>query len=527
MTARAWPAGSALVILLLVSTILLYFVPSRFRKGSLLLQSGKEVNSPQFSQPSGPSTGFDLLRLSENGTRSCHNVSTAFGYLFGVPRPEESSGIITLSTDQVHRFWIVSFAADGSKRCFGGDFYETDLSGPKWKSRPPTTDFGDGSYLVELKVDGDFAGIYSFKAILLFANLHGMDSHPERWFRGQEQFVLQINFTSSGEHHRSRPLPVCTSNDLKSSAPTKWWGQWTRSLTSNEKSCELDHDGRYLCLDGDEKYCETTSSRCTGTLASLESNGWVYSTGTCEFHLWNQSEAWQCLDGKKIFFWGDSNHQDTIRNLMNFVLGFHQGLLPRTFSTTVANPSNSSQKMEVVSVFNGHPDPSRDDRGLESLYEQQYREFVEDEFFRDGSPDAVILNSGLHDGIRWNSAAEFAAAADYATAFWKELVNGTGTRVIFRSTVTPAGASRGMQSNPAKMEAFNAILGEKIRRAMDHARFVDAYDMTFPWHYDHCCSDGGHYGRPPSLSSWHGGIGHRYFVDLMLVHILLTAICPS
>jgi hypothetical protein len=50
--------------------------------------------------------------------------------------------------------------------------------------------------------------------------------------------------------------------------------------------------------------------------------------------------------------------------------------------------------------------------------------------------------------------------------------------------------------------------------------------MTFPWHYDNRCNDGVHYGRAPAKRVWRDGkIGHQYFVDLMLGHVLLNAIC--
>jgi hypothetical protein len=73
------------------------------------------------------------------------------------------------------------------------------------------------------------------------------------------------------------------------------------------------------------------------------------------------------------------------------------------------------------------------------------------------------------------------------------------------------------------MEVYNRIATEKVQLRFPEAKLVDAFDMTFPFHYDNNCSDGGHYGRPPR----HEGDNHNhYFVDVMLSHVLLNALCP-
>lgn len=89
---------------------------------------------------------------------------------------------------------------------------------------------------------------------------------------------------------------------------------------------------------------------------------------------------------------------------------------------------------------------------------------------------------------------------------------------MYRTTVAPAGFVRGSPSNPEKMEAYNLVMVEAFSKKFPEIRIVDSYDMTFPYHYDNNYSDGGHYGRP--------GNGRHYFVDFMLVHILLNALCP-
>ncbi|XP_002983520.2 uncharacterized protein LOC9654915 [Selaginella moellendorffii] len=465
------------------------------------------------------STSIFFKRFSEYGKQECHNVSTTAALFFGLPRAE-NGGEITLSTDVLHKIWIVSYAASGNRRCFGGDFYETDLSSPQWKSRPPITDVGDGSYLVELKVDEEFAGNYTFKVILLYSNFRGLEHQPDPWALTKEMLTVQIRFTTSRK--RNPHLATCTSHDFMSA--TTWSGKWTR--TKFNESCQLDKEGRYRCL-GEHEECD--DSQCIGNLESLESNGWVYSAH-CKFRIWNAADAWKCLDGKKLFFWGDSNHQDTIRNLMNFVLGLNQEYIERIFVANVTNPSNPAQNFSLVSIFNGHADPNQNLMGLGSLYVPAYRDLVKNEFFRGRAPDAVIINSGIHDGHAWKKVHHFAAAVQTASAFWRSLLeNKSSTRVVIRNTITLAAIKRSDPSNPQKIEVFNSILSNEFQKQLhsleNQLMFVDDYDMTFPWHYDFCCSDGGHYGIKPALAPWFDRVGHFYFVDVMLAHVLLTAIC--
>jgi hypothetical protein len=97
-------------------------------------------------------------------------------------------------------------------------------------------------------------------------------------------------------------------------------------------------------------------------------------------------------------------------------------------------------------------------------------------------------------------------------------------KLLFRTTVAAAVWGRKAAFNPHKMEVFNHMLVDRLAAAGLLSAVVDAFDLTFPWHYDHNCSDGVHYGKPPRRAPWYGQIGHHYFVDLMLVHILLHAI---
>nr|GMD75695.1 uncharacterized protein LOC109175663 [Ipomoea batatas] len=52
---------------------------------------------------------------------------------------------LELSTGDIHEFVFQALDEKGQAHCLGGDYFEIDLSGEKWKSRPPTKDLGNGT----------------------------------------------------------------------------------------------------------------------------------------------------------------------------------------------------------------------------------------------------------------------------------------------------------------------------------------------------------------------------------------------
>jgi hypothetical protein len=459
-----------------------------------------------------------LRRLAENGTKPCHAVATAriVGLELGLDRPLElRSGI-------VHRFLFTAFDEKGEPRCSGGDYFETDLSGPSWKSRPPVTDLGNGSYSMSLQVDPRFAaGLYSLKIVLLFGNYNGLHRRRDGWARREEMLSVAIKFVAAAQDSiPGPPLKVCSGDDYRAAA---WSGRWTRS--AHKDPCKIDSAGRFRCLDPEEP-CK--NPWCDGAVGLLESNGWVYSAH-CSFKIYKPSEAWDCLDGKWLFFWGDSNHVDTIRNLLNFVLElWNVKAVPRRFDETFVK---GSKRVRITSVFNGHWNETLNYQGIHSLANADFRDKLRQYFAGDRLPDFMIMNSGLHDGVYWRNVGLFAKGAEEAAEFWDSVMKSVDDRkkkrpvLLYRTTIATGGYARSLWYNPQKMETYNHILLEKFREKNLVSMVVDGFDLTYPWHYDNNCSDGVHYGRAPARTKWHGQIGHQYFVDLMLVHILLTAIC--
>lgn len=428
---------------------------------------------------------------------------------------------IELSTGKIHEFVFQALDESGKPHCLGGDYFETDISGETWKSRPPIKDLGNGTYTFSLQVHPDFPGNYEFTLILLFRHYQGLKFSPERFSFDKVLRKIPIKFVKSNV--QLPEIAQCQKSDLTRDI---WSGRWTRHAKND--SCGISNDGRYRCQ---EPNFPCQHPWCYGFLGLLESNGWTYSTH-CSFKLLSNEAAWNCLNNQWIFFWGDSNHCDTIRNILNFILNVDFKVVPRRFDMNITNPNNPLQTVRITSIFNGNSNETGNYQGLNSLYNVPYRELLKKYFSQETVPDTVIMNSGLHDGVFWPNLRRFTKGAEDAAAFWSEVLDGVRQRglvppeIIFRSTIATGGYARRLAFNPNKMEAFNGVFLDKLRQFGVVTSVIDDFDMTYPWHYDNRCNDGVHYGRAPAKMRWRDGqIGHQYFVDLMLCHVLLNALC--
>ncbi|KAL3828828.1 hypothetical protein ACJIZ3_017630 [Penstemon smallii] len=438
-----------------------------------------------------------------------------------VPSLDENSNI-EMSTAEIHEFVIQTLDDSGKPHCLGGDYLEIDLSSEKWKARPPIKDMGNGTYKFSLQVHPDFAGDFNLTIILLFRSFEGLKFSPARFAFDKVLRVIPIKFLKT--ESQLMEIKQCKKSDYFRDV---WSGRWTRHARND--SCPIGNDGRYICQDPNFP-CQ--HPWCNGPLGVIESNGWIYSTH-CSFKLFSREEAWSSLNNRWIFWWGDSNHCDTIRNILNFILDVHDiATVPRIFDMNITNPRNKSQMVRFTSIFNGHPNSTRNYQGLNSLINAEYRELLKGYFSKDIVPDTIIMNSGLHDGVFWSNIRSFIKGADYAASFWSEVMEGVRKRglvppeIIYRTTVATGGYARKLAFNPQKMEAFNGVVLDKLRQYGVLNRVIDDFDMTFPWHYDNRCNDGVHYGRAPLKMKWRDGqIGHQYFVDLMLGHVLVNALC--
>ncbi|XP_028759949.1 uncharacterized protein LOC114731037 [Neltuma alba] len=459
-----------------------------------------------------------LARWSARGREPCEDSKTV-----EIAIPSLDDGKVTeLLAGDVYEFVFQAMDDSGKPRCSGGDYFETDLLGESWKSRPLVKDFNNGSYSISLQVHPDFDGVYDLTIILLYRHFEGLKMTPWRFAYDRVLRKIAIRF-----HRSSVQLPelhACKESDFTRDV---WIGRWTRHAKNDD--CEISNDGRYRCLAPD---FPCRAPWCNGSLGTLESNGWVYSAH-CSFKMFSADSAWNCLNNRWIFFWGDSNHVDTIRNLLNFILDLPQiHSVPRRFDMNFSNPKDQSQTVRITSIFNGHWNETQNYLGLESLREEGFQNLLRKYFSEDTVPDTMIMNSGLHDGAHSRTVRAFSFEAENAASFWADVMKQVRQRglawpkVFYRATVATGGRARTQVFNPNKMEVFNHIFLEKLKQAGVVSGVIDNFDITFPWHYNNRYSDGVHYGRPPAKMKWRDGlIGHHYFVDLMLAHVLLNAMC--
>ncbi|XP_071722122.1 uncharacterized protein [Rutidosis leptorrhynchoides] len=468
-----------------------------------------------------------LTQWLEPGGEPCKDSVTEDIFIHGLDNYNPRNQTLRLSAGPIHEYVIQTLDIYGNRRCLGGDYFETDLSGDTWKSRPPVRDFSNGNYSFTLQVHPDFSGIYNLTIILLFRHYQGLKFSPERFAVERILRVIPITFykNSNSKDPKLPELKKCVKKDYTRDV---WSGRWTRP--GKFKECPVGNDGRYRCLKSNYP-CK--KPWCDGPLGSVESNGWVYSTH-CSFKLFDSKSAWDCLSNRWLFFWGDSNHCDTIRNMLNFVLNYEIKTVPRLFDMNITNPRDPRQTFRVTSVFNGHYNHTGNYQGLNSLYNDEYKEYLKGYFSGHIVPDTLVMNSGLHDGVYWPNLRRFIKGAHDAAKFWAEVMDGVRRRnvvvpeVVYRTTVATGGYARRLVFNPNKMEAFNGVFVDKLRKFGVIDYVVDHFDMTYPWHYDNRCNDGVHYGRAPAKMRWRDGqIGHQYFVDLMLCHVLLNVLCSK
>jgi len=182
------------------------------------------------------------------------------------------------------------------------------------------------------------------------------------------------------------------------------------------------------------------------------------------------------------------------------------------------------------------------------------------------------MNTGLHDGVRISGHANVYRAfadllqgpvADWLTKLlgWSAPARGSDARFarcrprrVWKHNTAPAGASRGKPANAQKLEAFNRLVvavllnetatggargdhgasarararaaprgaaagcARPLHGASDAWSFLDSFDMSFPFHFDHAFSDGGHYGRfsPDGVTE---------MLDRMVIQALLNTLC--
>jgi hypothetical protein len=256
------------------------------------------------------------------------------------------------------------------------------------------------------------------------------------------------------------------------------------------------------------------------------SHGWVYRLARCRFKVFGVEDAWQCLDKKWILLNGDSNHVDTVYNLLYHVLGLkvyddmkdtgfecdcvshHTG---RTFDVS---PTRGKWSTRISQIFNGHHTDLGNDEGMESYRDAKRQAQLGAYFNLTSYPDIVVANSGLHDvaAVGGKPVEKHLAELENMQSVFSKLLMSTvpkdGTharpppRFVWRSTVPPCGFARCFDANPQTAADINSLIIGKLRNErMPNSTdpfwssFIDGFDLAYPYHFDNSHCDGGHYGK--------------------------------
>jgi hypothetical protein len=112
------------------------------------------------SVPDRPNFTDDLLaRWLAPGGSPCRDARTANISVPALDGAAARGEVAELGAGEIHEFTFWALDDAGGRRCLGGDYFEVDLSGGAWKSRPPVVDRGDGSYSVRLQVGATAANV--------------------------------------------------------------------------------------------------------------------------------------------------------------------------------------------------------------------------------------------------------------------------------------------------------------------------------------------------------------------------------
>eukprot|EP01062_Namystynia_karyoxenos_P034305 TRINITY_DN25162_c0_g1_i2.p1 TRINITY_DN25162_c0_g1~~TRINITY_DN25162_c0_g1_i2.p1 ORF type:complete len:700 (+),score=233.49 TRINITY_DN25162_c0_g1_i2:98-2101(+) len=196
---------------------------------------------------------------------------------------------------------------------------------------------------------------------------------------------------------------------------------------------------------------------CRGDLRFLATDGWVYVPDECYLRLYNPQSAWDCVDGKRLLWFGDSTTKQPATDLVEMLLrapvlrrsfrwqrdrcttgqayshqmrdrrragrfgkqladmGCNIQFDHRQWLVTRRNPRNLSQSVRMRHIWGGGPTPSASPafspRGLDLLMPESWagrRNRNTLDVFRDAlreRPDAVFLHAFVwDDDAVWNFA---------------------------------------------------------------------------------------------------------------------------
>jgi len=333
----------------------------------------------------------------------------------------------------------------------------------------------------------------------------------------------------------------------------------------------------WIFSSGDSTMLDTLGNLMVSTLR-LPTEGWVdmpaalprgrHFDATGEHKAWNSSTGTSLQPPSDSWGWGHEKGEDGNGGREEAFFGRFSNIWNAATQTSGALHDQCCQGFTVVH-----------DKG----WQGRHNALISPWASAGMGPDIIMVNSGMHDGMRfsldYNSFRDYRIYADDSAPKWWETLRDISSppdshgnclpRMIWRHTMAPAGSHRTKRSNPQHMEVFNRMVFMAIkawdwkkggdlssqgvgvkapfkeellvprrpppatRRATPSPNnckrpqqgfatnwdFIDAFDMTFPWHFDDSVSDGGHYGRHmfPGTDN----------VDKVIIQTLLNGLCPA
>lgn len=321
---------------------------------------------------------------------------------------------------------------------------------------------------------------------------------------------------------------------------------------------------------------------CSGDLAGIpEMRGWVYVPFACHYHFFPRADLWDCLRGQLLVFLGDSTTADTVRQLVRTLLGSisspPSNRWSHPYEIGVFGPEGAKSD-DLLYVFH-HRIGSLEGEGytttgLEFFSIPEYRRRVAS--WLAGRPaggvhgkrrpqqntitlerkssdaplsgrrkgprgaDAVFAMSGPHDCRQQGHTLQtYRKQLQEMQSFLRKSLSSSANasallhqpRLFWRGNVDGAGEGYRCSrvENPWRYEAMNRASREVLSGSSvnDKERFqyIDAFDVTFPLHWNFTFGDGIHYGRPPEYQP-HNKRSYDVLADVMLAVMMVNGVCP-
>uniref|UniRef100_A0A7S4GJF1 SGNH hydrolase-type esterase domain-containing protein n=1 Tax=Eutreptiella gymnastica TaxID=73025 RepID=A0A7S4GJF1_9EUGL len=449
---------------------------------------------------------------------TCHANTTAFA-----AQTPSRSPFVGLDDGEhfnagANAFLIHALDEAGRFLCHGGNYYEVRMESTTVRTSAVASvvlttahvDLENGLHCINFHV----AEPGQYRADVLLA-----------WEGKPEATVVPVHRKLVNRNLGSRSFFV---DSTAAASPTSLCTQWRPG-----------HVGRWVRLS--KGTCENPF--CEGNAKMVSKEGWVYAPYGCHYRLYERNEAWQCVSGKHLLFTGDSTMQEDYLEFIKHLLGIKEGDKVngptwkkfRNYDHVHANPHNKQQRVRVQMVWNGHPDHYGLHWGLRTYTDPSHQVRLKDILQPSEAtavdtrrPDFVFINSGMHDVFLYNitlgeydTIANYTERLVYAIDFLESIRGRDQSVVIWRATKAPAGPKyRNWHINPHKYLQGPLIIDTLQRISRDHVQsrpwmeYMDAWDLTFPFHWDDVYSDGHHYSATKNK-----------MVEYMFLQILLNRVC--